>query len=135
MTLPTNNLASVTDSNMQLVPSAASRGIAEKFESTHTPYCLYDDGQHQHEMELREDELHPNAPSMRYVPKSPTSVPASTKKSPAKHYVKAPNAPKRFKPAFIFFSAVKHKEIRAQLGDISSTKSVSCRRSLGSIFA
>ncbi len=30
---------------------------------------------------------------------------------------KAPEAPKRFKSAFIFFSAEKHKEIRAQMGD------------------
>jgi hypothetical protein len=30
---------------------------------------------------------------------------------------KAPNAPKRFRSSYIFFSAEKHKEILAQMGD------------------
>jgi hypothetical protein len=38
---------------------------------------------------------------------------------------KAPDAPKRFKSAFILFSAEKHKEIRAQLGQKSNTERVS----------
>lgn len=40
-------------------------------------------------------------------------------------FKKAPEAPKRFKPAFIFFSAEKHKEIRSQLGENSSAVRVS----------
>lgn len=38
-------------------------------------------------------------------------------RKPQSNMKKAPDAPKRFKSAFIFFSAVKHKEIRAQMGD------------------
>ncbi len=38
------------------------------------------------------------------------------KKTLAK-FKKAPQAPRRFKSAFIFFSSAKHKEIRAQLAD------------------
>lgn len=41
---------------------------------------------------------------------------AARKKAPAK-FEKAPEAPKRFKSAFILFSAEKHKLIRAQMGE------------------
>lgn len=47
-------------------------------------------------------------------------------------YTKAPDAPKRFKPAFIFFSAEKHKEIRAQLGVNSTSERVRVRSSFQS---
>jgi hypothetical protein len=40
-----------------------------------------------------------------------------SRKKTAPKYEKAPEAPKRFKSAFILFSAEKHKQIRAQLGD------------------
>jgi len=47
--------------------------------------------------------------------RSDKATPAS-KRTVAK-LKKAPDAPKRFKSAFIFFSTEKHKEIRSQLGD------------------
>jgi hypothetical protein len=48
---------------------------------------------------------------------------------------KAPDAPKRFKSAFIFFSTEKHKEIRSQLGDKGPAEKVSRSHSLPSLFA
>lgn len=42
---------------------------------------------------------------------------------------KAPDAPKRFKSAFIFFSTEKHKEIRSQLGDKGLAEKVSAYQS------
>jgi len=49
---------------------------------------------------------------------------AAAKKKPNK-YKKAPQAPKRFKSAFIFFSSAKHPEIRKQLGEKGGTEKVS----------
>lgn len=46
---------------------------------------------------------------------------AAAKKKPNK-YKKAPQAPKRFKSAFIFFSSAKHPEIRKQLGEKGGTE-------------
>jgi hypothetical protein len=43
-----------------------------------------------------------------------TPTPVPRKMAPAK-YKKAPDAPKRFKSAFIIFSAEKHKEIKEDL--------------------
>merc|ERR1712130_1083113 len=51
----------------------------------------------------------------------------SSKKKTAAKYKKSPNAPKRFKSAFIFFSQNKHKEIRDKLckeGSIEKTTSI-----------
>jgi hypothetical protein len=36
---------------------------------------------------------------------------------PEEKFVKAPQAPRRFKSAYMFFSIDKHKEIRATLND------------------
>ena len=36
---------------------------------------------------------------------------------PGKKYSKAPNAPKRFKSSFIFYTMERHHTIRKQLGD------------------
>ena len=41
-------------------------------------------------------------------------------------YKKAPDAPKRFKSAFIIFSAEKHKEIKEDLISQGRTEKVSC---------
>lgn len=47
------------------------------------------------------------------------------KRKVASSLKKAPEAPKRFKSAYIFFSAEKHKEIRAQMGEEGLTAQVS----------
>jgi hypothetical protein len=52
------------------------------------------------------------APDPSDAPPAPAPVPR--KMAPAK-YKKAPDAPKRFKSAFIIFSAEKHKEIKEDL--------------------
>lgn len=41
-----------------------------------------------------------------------------------KKYKKAPTAPKRFKSAFVLFSAEKHKEIRKEMGENGSAGKV-----------
>lgn len=46
---------------------------------------------------------------------TPTKTVALPCKQKASQLKKAPDAPKRFKSAYILFSAEKHKEIRAQL--------------------
>jgi hypothetical protein len=43
---------------------------------------------------------------------------------------KAPDAPKRFKSAFIFFSTEKHKEIRSQLMAEGNTEKVTPQRAI-----
>jgi hypothetical protein len=40
-----------------------------------------------------------------------------TKKNQSVKYKKAPQAPRRFKSAYMFFSTEKHKEIRQELAD------------------
>ena len=52
------------------------------------------------------------------------SAAASSKGGPK--YKKAPDAPKRFKSAFIIFSAEKHKEIKEDLISQGRTEKVSC---------
>jgi hypothetical protein len=49
------------------------------------------------------------------VPPSLIKVPMLKQKRGSVKLIKAPGAPKRFRPAFILFSAKKHKEIRAHL--------------------
>lgn len=63
------------------------------------------------------DEL-PNIPPMH-------AGHAKTMGSPK--YKKAPDAPKRFKSAFIIFSAEKHKEIKAKLAEQGRVEKVCCR--------
>lgn len=50
-------------------------------------------------------------------PARDTEKQAPMLKKTAAKFKKAPQAPKRFKSAFIFFSTEKHREIRSQLGD------------------
>ena len=46
------------------------------------------------------------------------------KKSPVVKYKKAPQAPRRFKSSYMFFSTEKHKEIRQESKENVSFKSV-----------
>jgi len=49
---------------------------------------------------------------------------ASSKTMSSPKYKKAPDAPKRFKSAFIIFSAEKHKEIKAKLAEVGKVEKV-----------
>ena len=53
-----------------------------------------------------------------------TATKAMASSAPPK-YKKAPDAPKRFKSAFIIFSAEKHKEIKEELAKQGKTEKVS----------
>jgi hypothetical protein len=53
------------------------------------------------------------------IPKGPTIPNPSAPK-----YKKAPDAPKRFKSAFIIFSAEKHKEIKSEMAKQGRTEKV-----------
>jgi hypothetical protein len=50
--------------------------------------------------------------------------PVSASKQKSTKYKKAPDAPKRFKSAFIIFSADKHKEIKQDLQEQGRTEKV-----------
>jgi hypothetical protein len=51
-------------------------------------------------------------------------TPSVAKKMPAARFKKAPQAPRRFKSAFIFFSSEKHRQIREQMGEKGVTEKV-----------
>lgn len=76
------------------------------------PHSSNTDGQHEyHEADQSDDER------FSAMSDAPQHKPTLAQRKPVSNMKKAPEAPKRFKSAFIFFSAEKHKEIRAQMGD------------------
>jgi len=63
---------------------------------------------------------------MMGIPHAPAPAPTSKRNAdgPPARYKKAPDAPKRFKSAFIIFSAEKHKEIKEQHAKEGRTEKV-----------
>jgi len=72
-------------------------------------------------------DLCPSFRSSSTKPKVHKSSKASMKKKSSSMYRKAPQAPKRFKPAYICFSMEKHKEIKKELGSKATVGAVSKR--------
>jgi len=68
------------------------------------------------------DEVASIASDQSAEPKAVPRKRVSRAKPSTSKYKKAPDAPRRFKSAFIFFSTDKHKEIRAKLGKKGATE-------------
>ena len=73
----------------------------------------------------------PGMPMMQQPPPPPAKMqppPPPSGKSSGARFKKAPDAPKRFKSAFIIFSAEKHKEIKGKLTEEGKAGKVKVRR-------